>query len=168
MAGNAAVPDQSPHQGEPVMTNTAQPHARPSEYETDILEWSEHQAALLRRFADGEPANEQPDWENIVEEIESVGREQLHAVESLLVQALIHMLKAEAWPLSRDVPHWRAEAIRFRGDAARRFVPSMRQRIDLAPLYRSALRAMPETLDGQVPLPVPGQCPVTLDELLGE
>jgi hypothetical protein len=28
-----------------------------------------------------------------------VGREQLHAVGSLLVQALAHMLKASAWPL---------------------------------------------------------------------
>jgi len=28
-----------------------------------------------------------------------VGREQLHAVASLLVQALVHTLKAEAWPL---------------------------------------------------------------------
>ena len=78
------------------------------------------------------------------------------------------MLKAEAWPLSPAAPGWRAEAIRFRGDAARRFSPSMRQRIDMARLYRYALRALPETIDGQSPLPVPAECPVTLDELLGE
>jgi 2-polyprenyl-6-methoxyphenol hydroxylase-like FAD-dependent oxidoreductase len=140
-----------------------------SDYDTDILEWSEHQGALLRRLANGELVNSaELDWPNIAEEIESVGSEQLHAVESLLVQALLHMLKAEAWPLSRDVAHWRAEAIRFRGDAARRFVPFMRQRINLAALYRSALRAIPETIDDQPPLPVPEQCPVTLDELLTE
>jgi hypothetical protein len=44
----------------------------------------------------------------------------------------------------------------------------MRQKIDMARLYRRALRAMPETIDGQLPLPVPDVCPVTLDELLGE
>jgi hypothetical protein len=137
-------------------------------YEADILEWSEHQAALLRRVAAGERPNDRDlDWTNIAEEIESVGREQRHAVESLLVQALVHMLKAEAWPLSREAPGWLAEAIRFRGDAARRFTPSMRQRISLDKLYASALRAMPETIDGQPPLPVRhAACPVTLDELL--
>ena len=44
----------------------------------------------------------------------------------------------------------------------------MRQKIDMARLYRRALRAMPETIDGQPPLPVPDLCLVTLDELLGE
>lgn len=137
-------------------------------YEADILEWSQRQAELLRRVAAGERINDQVDWANVIEEIDSVGNEQLHAVESLLVQALLHMLKAEAWPLCRDVPHWRAEAILFRGDAARRFAPSMHQRINLARLYRQARRAMPETIDGQPPLPVPELCPVTLDELLSE
>jgi hypothetical protein len=126
-----------------------------SDYETDILAWSERQGALLRRLAAGERVNDADlDWPNIVEEIESVGHDQLHAVESLLVQALVNMLKAEAWPLSRDAPHWRAEARRFRGDAAARFAPSMRERIDVAKLYRRALLAMPETVDRQEPLPV--------------
>jgi hypothetical protein len=137
-------------------------------YDNDILVWSERQAELLRRLATGQPVNEAPDWPNIIEEIESVGSEQLHAVTSLLVQALVHMLKAQAWPLSREAPHWESEARRFRGDAADRFASSMRQRIDLERLYRRALRIMPETIDGQAPLPVPDVCPVLLDELLGE
>src|SRR3954447_26906507 len=86
-----------------------------SDYDTDILTWSEHQAALLRRRAAGELVNDADlDWPNIAEEIESVGRSELHAVEALLVQALRHMLKAEGWPLSRDAPVWRADAIDFR------------------------------------------------------
>jgi len=138
-------------------------------YDNDMLLWSEHQADSLRRRAAGELVDEaELDWPNIAEEIESVGSEQLHAVESFLVQALPHDLKAQAWPQSRDVPHWRAEARRFRGDAASRVAPSMRQRIDLAKLYRRALRAMPETADDQPPLPVPESCPMTLDELLAE
>ena len=121
-------------------------------YEEDVLLWSEQQAALLRRLAAGERVNEQIDWENVIDEVESVGSEQLHAVESFLVQALAHMLKAEAWPLSRDVGHWQAEARRYRGDAAARFVPSMRQRLDMAKLYHRALRAIPDTIDGTAPL----------------
>jgi hypothetical protein len=140
-----------------------------SDYDTDILLWSERQADLLRRRAAGALVNEtELDWPNIAEEIESVGNEQLHAVTSLLVQALTHMLKAEAWPLSREVPHWQAEARRFRGDAADRFAPSMRQRINLAKLYRRALRAVPETIDGQPPLPMSEVCTVTLEELLSD
>jgi hypothetical protein len=138
-----------------------------SAYDTDILEWSEHQAALLRRAAAGERVNDL-DWPNIIEEIESVGREQLHAVESLLIQALLHDLKAEAWPLARDVPHWRAEARLLRLQARRRFTSSMRQKLGLHGLYADALAALPETLDGQPPLPVPERCPTTLDALLSE
>ena len=138
-------------------------------YETDVLQWSERQAALLRRLAAGERINSaELDWPNVIEEIESVGNEQRFACESNLMQALIHMLKAGAWPLSRDVPHWQAEARVFRDNAARRYTPSMRQRLDLALIYRRALRGLPETMDGQPALPVPDACPMTLDELLAE
>src|SRR5579863_759500 len=138
-------------------------------YEDDIVLWSERQGALLRRRAAGELVNERElDWPNIAEEIESVGNEQVHAVESLLVQALAHRLKAEAWPISPEVPGWRAEARRFRDDAVSRFAPSMRQKLDVAKLYRRALRALPDTIDDQPPLPVPQSCPVTLDELLSD
>lgn len=145
-------------------------------YETDILAWSEEQAALLRAEASrqsGEVAADRrnagaPDWPHIIEEIQSVGNEQLHAVTSLLVQALVHMLKAEAWPLSREVPHWQAEARGFRGDAADRFTLSMRDKIDMDRVYQRALARLPETIDGTPPLPVPAECPVRLDELLGE
>ncbi len=136
-------------------------------YEDDILEWSERQARLLRDHAAGRPGNEAPDWANVIEEIESVGRSQLSAVRSLLVQALLHDLKIAAWPLSRDVPHWRAEARGFRDEAADTYAPSMRQHIDMAELYRRALRRLPDIQDGQPPLPVPDACPATLDELLG-
>jgi Domain of unknown function DUF29 len=137
-------------------------------YESDILVWSEQQADLLRRLAHGERVNDQLDWEHLIEEVESVGSEQLHAVESLLFQALVHMLKAHGWPLARDVENWRADARGFRAQAANRFAPSMRQRLDLARIYRQALRAVPATMDGQPPQPLPETCPATLDDLLGD
>ena len=123
----------------------------------DLVDWrTDTLVDLLRRRAAGELVNAaELDWPNIAEEIESVGSEQRHAVESLLMQALLHRLKIEAWPLSRDVPHWQAEARGVRDDAAARFAPSMRERLDLAQIYRRALRRMPDTMDGQPPLPVP-------------
>lgn len=44
----------------------------------------------------------------------------------------------------------------------------MRQQIDIAKLYKRALQRMPDTIDGQPPLPVPDTCPATLEELLSE
>ena len=137
-------------------------------YDDDILLWAERQAELLRRMARGDRVNGQVDWENVAEEIVDVGRSELRAVASHLVQALLHDLKAEAWPLSRDAPHWRAEARGQRDEARAAFTRSMAQReeLDVAELYRRALRRMPEINDGVPPLPVPELCPVTLDELL--
>lgn len=137
-----------------------------SDYDTDILGWSEQQANLLRRLAAGEQVNETIDWENVVEEVESVGRSELHRTESLLIQALRHRLKILAWPQSSEVPHWQEEAIIFQMDAARAFQESMRQRLDMDWIYRRARHRLPATIDGQTPLPLPTSSPVTLDELL--
>ncbi|MGD0431205.1 MAG: DUF29 domain-containing protein [Acetobacteraceae bacterium] len=135
-------------------------------YDDDILIWSEHQVELLRRLAAGEAVNETPDWLNIIEEVADVGRNSLRACRSRLFQALLHDLKAAAWPQSRDAPHWRSEVRVARVNAVDAYTPSMRQRIDVASLYAKAVHAMPESVDGQPPLPVSDVCPVTLDELL--
>ncbi len=136
-------------------------------YDTDVLEWSERQASVLRRIAAGEPGNEAPDWANVIEEVEDVGRRQSTAVRSMLVQALTHDLKCQAWPDAPYVPRWRAKARGFRGDAADAFTPSLRQRIDIGMLYQRALDRLPESVDGQPPLAVPQEGPATLDEMLG-
>jgi Domain of unknown function DUF29 len=140
-----------------------------SEYDTDILLWSERQGELLRRRATGELVNDADlDWPNIAEEIESVGREQLHAVESLLRQAIIHRLKVIAWPHSSAVAGWQDEEQHFRQDAFDRYTPAMRQRIDLARIYRRALQRVPKQIDGLPPEPLPDACPWPLDELLSD
>jgi hypothetical protein len=96
-------------------------------YGEDILLWSERQAELLRRRAAGESVNDDEiDWHNVAEEIEDVGRSELHTVESLLTQALIDMLKAEGWPTMRDAPSWRAEGIRIRGVTSSKRPPNAR------------------------------------------
>ena len=110
--------------------------------------------------------NERPDWDNIIEEVESVGRSDLRAVRSLLLQALLHQLKAQAWPESSSVAAWEADARLFRIQARDAFSPSMRQRLDVADIYADALEALPASMDGQPPRPVPADCSLTLDELL--
>jgi hypothetical protein len=51
---------------------------------------------------------------------------------------------------------------------ARALQESMRQRLDLALIYRRARHRFPQQIDGQPPLLLPDTCPVTLDELMTE
>jgi Domain of unknown function DUF29 len=63
-------------------------------YDSDFLQWTERQAALLRRRASGELANEtELDWLNLAEEIESVGANQKREVRSRLALIFQHLLK---------------------------------------------------------------------------
>ncbi len=138
-------------------------------YDVDVFEWSQQQAALLRRRAAGELVNEaELDWPHIAEEVDSVGQSQVDAIESLLFQAFLHDLKPEAWPLARDVPSWRGDARGFRAQARRKYRPSMRVKLDLPGIYADPLSALPDILDGEPPRPVPQVCRVTLDALLGQ
>lgn len=136
-------------------------------YERDALAWAEQQAALLRRLAAGEAVNEAVDWPNVIEELQDVGLSELRSCRSLLLQAMIHLLKLHAWPGSQSAVHWRGEAGIFLDDAAQRFTPSMRQRVELDDLYARALRRAREaTDDAGTPRPLPEGCPFALDELL--
>jgi len=135
-------------------------------YERDILTWSEHQAELLRRLARGERVNG-VDWAHVVEEIEDVGLSELHSVESFLNLILVHLLKISLSPDGQTLDHSRGEIVAFQANAARRFAPSMRQKISLDGLYHDAIRQMEAghrrgTLAGHWPV----TCPYTLDQLL--
>jgi hypothetical protein len=135
-------------------------------YDRDVLVWSEQQAALLRRAARGERVND-IDWDHVVEEIEDVGLSELHAVHSYLEQLLAHLLKLRGWPGLSACNHWRSEIVTFQAGAARRFAPSMRQRIELGDLYRIAVQQVePLRYGGHPGLKPPETCPVGLDQLL--
>ena len=136
-------------------------------YDRDLLIWSEQQAELLRRLAAGERVNDALDWPNLIEEVESVGRSELHACQSLLRQAMVHLLKCHAWPGSPAAAHWRGEVAGFLSDARRRFTPSMRPRIDLAELYADALYDVQARSDDMgEPRRLPEACPFVLDDML--
>lgn len=136
-------------------------------YDRDALAWSEQQAALLRQLAAGERPNAAVDWPNVIEELEAVGRSELRSCESLLRNALVHLLKLHAWPRSLAVSHWREEVLSFLADARRAFAPSMRQRIDLADLYAEALSQVRVGMDDSgEPRSLPEACPFVLDDLL--
>ncbi len=135
-------------------------------YDRDILIWSEHQAGLLRRLATGERVNEAIDWPHLIEEVEDLGRSELHACESLLRQAMLHLLKLHSGA-DQPASHWRGEIVGFLADAAERLTPAMRQRIDLHKIYARALRQVGEA-DGVEAAAFPALCPWSLDTLLNE
>ena len=140
--------------------------SHPSQYISDILTWSDQQAALLQRLADGENVLDHVDWEYVIAEVQSAGRRQLETVKSLLVQALASLLKVRAWPASSEVVRWRMEASEFRRDAAAIITPKMRQKIDINSLYFKAVRCLPATINREQPLSFPTECPITFEELL--
>lgn len=134
-------------------------------YHRDILAWSQAQAERLRRLAAGERVNDL-DWGNIIEEIESVGRSEVRAVESLLEQALVHAMKIAAWPDHEAAGHWRGEIRTFLNNARRNFSPSMRQLLDVDALHADALDTARATDPARPALPLRDTTDLTLDELL--
>jgi len=135
-------------------------------YDRDILVWSEHQAALPRRAARGERVGD-VDWEHVADEIEDVGRSELHAAEGLVERMMVHLPKMHGWPDHQALKHWRGEIVAFQNSAARHHTPSMRQPIDLDRLYRNALDELePQEFDGIAPRPWRVACPYTFEQLL--
>ena len=86
------------------------------DYDTDTVLWSERQADLLRRLAAGERVNDQVDWENVAEEIDSVGRSQRIALASHVRVVLEHLMKLEASPAVEPRRGWRETVRRARAD----------------------------------------------------
>lgn len=136
-------------------------------YELDALAWTEQQAGLLRRLAAGERVNDAVDWPNVIEEIEALGRSELHGCTSLLRHAMAHLLKLHAWPGSRAAGHWRSETLGFLDDARSYFSPSMRQRINVDAEYAKALRQVRAGTDESgAACALPTVCPFTLNGLI--
>lgn len=123
-------------------------------YRTDIVTWSRRQADALRRHVAGERVNDL-DWEHVIEEIEDLGNSEISAVNSLLLQAMIHALKIARWPDSPSASHWQAEAVTFLEQAQYKYRTSMAANMDLQNTFRRARKAvMAMTYDGPAqPLP---------------
>ena len=88
-------------------------------YEEDWYAWTQEQAALLRRW----PAELRPnalDLEHIAEEVEDLGKEELHAIEGLLIRLIEHLLKMDLHPDTRSANHWRKEVNALRIGLGRR------------------------------------------------
>jgi hypothetical protein len=137
-------------------------------YERDFFTWTREQAAALRRLAEARPnLDEALDLPHLIEEVEDLGNEQVHAVASNLRQMMRHLMFIACQPGDQAVPHWRGEVIAFQANAADRFLPSMRQHLGprLEKEWRAARRSVEAKL-GEMPPGLPEHCPYRLEELL--
>ncbi|MET0114875.1 MAG: DUF29 domain-containing protein, partial [Limnospira maxima] len=62
-------------------------------YDKDYLQWLEMTIAQLRSRHYNDV-----DWDNLIEEIEDIGRRERHSLENNLVVVLLHLLKWEFQP----------------------------------------------------------------------
>ena len=77
-------------------------------YDLDFLRWTEEQAAALRRAKGSNLplANLTLDWENLAEEIESLGKSERKGLRSQILRILRHLFKLEASSISEPKRGW--------------------------------------------------------------
>ncbi|MEH1933302.1 MAG: DUF29 domain-containing protein [Nostoc sp.] len=78
-------------------------------YEQDYHLWLETTLKQLQ-----ERDLEHLDWDYLIEEIERLGNEQQHNLESYLLQLLKHLLLYQHWSLPECKNHWEVEIDNFR------------------------------------------------------
>lgn len=134
-------------------------------YETDFYQWTQQQAELLRQGA-----LSVLDVDNLIEEIESMGRRDKSSVRSYLLNVVMHLLKWQYQPQRRGTS-WRLSIQNGRDQIAWQIKdsPSLRpQLVDLLiEIYPSARR----NAAGQTDLPLttfPDQCPFTVEQITGD
>ncbi|MFM2043237.1 MAG: hypothetical protein RLY86_1813 [Pseudomonadota bacterium] len=137
-------------------------------YDRDFYLWTRAQAEALRRLRELRP-NGELDWDNLIEEVESLGRSDRYAVESQLERLIHHLLKLEHSPAVDPRRGWLVTVDDARTELARRLSTSLKAHLadTLAERYRIARRAAERDLAGEVaPDRLPPACPYSLDHLL--
>ena len=95
-------------------------------YESDYQQWLEETILIFKtRQLD------RLDYEHLLEELAVLGNEQKHAVESLAIQVLQHLLFYQYWQTERDynAHHWRAEIITFRTQLELRLTSNLKNHL---------------------------------------
>jgi hypothetical protein len=115
-------------------------------YDEDFVRWTEEQAAALRRAkslpAGGRGRASLPlDWENLAEEIESLGKSDRRELRSQITRILRHLLKLQFSPVAEPRAGWRAtiDEARTEIEGLLEDSPSLRRETD--GLIRKQIRA---------------------------
>jgi hypothetical protein len=87
-------------------------------YDTDLMQWAEHQAQALREAAKAR-VNLPIDWLNVAEEIEALGKSQSRELASRVAAILFHLMKLQASPARDPRAGWRDTVIEQRDEVER-------------------------------------------------
>jgi len=138
-------------------------------YETDFYEWTQEQAAKLRKLQ-AERVNLDLDLENIAEEIESVGKSDRRELHSRLARIVEHLLKLGESTLWEPRRGWQNSVRAERNSLVKLFKQSPSLRLaaaeELEDAYDHAARRLAHQIIelGMDPLPI--TCPYELDQVL--
>jgi len=110
-------------------------------YDRDFVLWTEEQAAALRR---AKASNLPLDWENLAEEIESLGKSDRRELASQIRRILHHLFKMEVSPATDPRAGWRSTIRNARAEihGVLRDSPSLRRRIDTTIAEQLGLAAL--------------------------
>lgn len=136
-------------------------------YEKDYHQWTIEQAQALRELLNTHQNLKQLktlDWDNIIEEIEALGRSEYNAVTSLLMRQIEHLLKIDYVPLPECRNKWKSEVIAFKKNMKRKLAPSMKPKLEkeFLEIYQDAV----DIVEAEYEIDLPKQCPYTLTDLL--
>jgi hypothetical protein len=104
-----------------------------SRYDQDLVLWAEEQARALRAAANA-GWNAPIDWENVAEEIESLGKSERRALASYIALVIEHLLKLQASPVTEPIAGWRDTIRRTRLKAEEVLEESRSLRREVTPL----------------------------------
>jgi Domain of unknown function DUF29 len=134
-------------------------------YQDDFVLWAERQAALLRakRF-------EELDLDNLIEEVEDLGRRERDMVESHIETILEHLLKLALSHADRPRRGWLVTVDRQRAKLARKLTTTLRNHLEaeLPALYAGVRRPVARQLENDAVAldALPPTCPYSLDQVL--
>lgn len=120
-------------------------------YETDYNQWVNETVQQLReRQFDG------VDWDNLIEEIEDMGKSQKRALESFLTRLVEHLLKLSYWESEkeRNGNHWKSEIVNFRYQVHKRLKESPSLRPELESIYTEIFPVAIKSVSQLFPLPI--------------
>lgn len=108
------------------------------------------------------------DWDNLIEEIDDMGKSQKRAVESLLLRLTEHLLKLKYWEAEkeRNKKHWQSEVVNFRVLLRKRLKESPSLKANLPEMYVEVLADSKQSISKLFDLPATTELNLTqvLDE----
>jgi hypothetical protein len=142
-------------------------------YDGDFALWAEDQARALRSAAQAR-INLPIDWENVAEEIESLGKSQGRELASRVSVIVVHLMKLQASQATEPRAGWR-ETIIVQRNEIRRLIddsPSLRRTIEsviASEISDAAYQASTAIRDrGEAPLIDLKSASYSVDQVLGD